>query len=396
MDAALPIAVQAVTSGDRFYFFGYYDKTPWDPSGRYLLCLQTGFMDRRPVSGDVAVVGVVDLADGNRFIPLGKTTAWNWQQGCMLQWIPGSAQDFIFNDFTPQGFVARRTHFADATQTTEYALPVYSLSPTGTMAASLNFSRLFDARPGYGYAGIPDPWADNLCPENDGLYALSLDTGEHRLILSLADARRLGAEKPGMALGKHRFNHAQWNTDGTRIAVLHRWSVNPADHHGVGWLTRLITVSPNGSDPRIVADDDMVSHYDWRDPQTILAWANVAGQGRAYYLFGDGSDATPQRLGGEITTVDGHCSYSPDRRWILTDTYPDADGYRTLLLFDPITEKRHDIGRFHGPRPADTEIRCDLHPRWNRDGTQICIDSLHEHGHRHVYVLDVSPLTHGS
>ena len=38
--------------------------------------------------------------------------------------------------------------------------------------------------------------------------------------------------------------------------------------------------------------------------------------------------------------------------------------------------------------PEDGTLRCDLHPRWNRDGRQVCIDSIHE-GNRHMYVLDV-------
>jgi hypothetical protein len=36
-------------------------------------------------------------------------------------------------------------------------------------------------------------------------------------------------------------------------------------------------------------------------------------------------------------------------------------------------------------------IRCDLHPRWGRDGRAVCIDSAHE-GARQMYVLDVSGL----
>lgn len=34
------------------------------------------------------------------------------------------------------------------------------------------------------------------------------------------------------------------------------------------------------------------------------------------------------------------------------------------------------------------EIRCDLHPRWNREGTQVCMDSVHN-GERQMYFVDV-------
>jgi hypothetical protein len=67
------VPVRAVTHGPRFHFFGYYDKTPWDVSGRYLLALETDVMDRRPGPSDEAVVGLVDLRSGCRFEALATT-----------------------------------------------------------------------------------------------------------------------------------------------------------------------------------------------------------------------------------------------------------------------------------------------------------------------------------
>ena len=36
---------------------------------------------------------MVDLAEGDRWIELGASRAWNWQQGCMLQWAPGTQSE---------------------------------------------------------------------------------------------------------------------------------------------------------------------------------------------------------------------------------------------------------------------------------------------------------------
>src|SRR5262245_15347886 len=76
-----------VTSGPRHHFFGYYDKCPWDASGRYLLAHATDFAARTPKPGEVATIGMVDLECDCRFIPLDQTTAWSLQQGAMLQWL---------------------------------------------------------------------------------------------------------------------------------------------------------------------------------------------------------------------------------------------------------------------------------------------------------------------
>jgi len=37
--------VCSLTRGPRRHFFGYYDKCPWDSTGRYALALETDFAD---------------------------------------------------------------------------------------------------------------------------------------------------------------------------------------------------------------------------------------------------------------------------------------------------------------------------------------------------------------
>jgi hypothetical protein len=193
---------------------------------------------------------------------------------------------------------------------------------------------------------------------------------------------------------KHWFNHLLFNHDDTRFIFLHRWR----RQEGRGHWTRMFTANPDGSDIHCVADHGMVSHFDWRNPRQILAWATQRDIGNRYFLFTDGTEER-EIIGDGVLTADGHCSYSPDGRWILTDTYPDRERMRTLLLYrpDPLVPgdgHRVDIGRFFSPKELDGEIRCDLHPRWSRDGLKVCIDSVHE-GHRQIYTLDVSQIVKG-
>jgi hypothetical protein len=236
---------------------------------------------------------------------------------------------------------------------------------------------------------LPDPHEDELYPDDDGIYWMDLNTGEHKLIISLAQIVGI-RHTSNMDNAKHWFNHMQFNPDDSRFLFLHRWR-RP---DGGRW-TRLFTANPDGSEIYCVADHEMISHFDWRNPHQILAWARQHNIGDRYFLFTDRANVeNPDEVGevevvGEgILTTDGHCSYSPDGRWILTDTYPDRERMRTLLLYRPADERRVDIGRFFAPKELDGEIRCDLHPRWSRDGQQVCFDSVHEE-HRQIYVLDV-------
>jgi len=377
------VEARPVTSGPRHHFFGYYEKTPWDAAGRYLLAMETTFVDRPPTADDVAVIGLIDTANGNEWQALAQTTAWNWQQGAMLQWLPAAPDRLIiYNVRDEDGFHSAILDVRTG-ETRELPRPIYAISPDGGSAFSLDFERVADTRPGYGYAGVEDAGRDDLYPADEGIYRMDLETGENALIISLGDIARHRPDEDALQM-KHWFNHIQVNTDGSRIAFLHRW--NPGEMR----KTRCFTANPDGSDVYLLAADDMTSHYDWRDTTHILAWARKHGVGDRYFLMADRTQ-DKEVVGEGILTTDGHCSYSPDARWVLTDTYPDEEHKRTLLLFKPDENRRVDLGRFYAPPELPGEIRCDLHPRWSRDGRMICFDSAHE-GTRQMYVMDVSQI----
>ena len=376
--------VTRVTGGPFYHFFGYYDKFPWDASGRYLLGLRVAFMNRRPTPEDVAVVGMVDLENDRRWHSLAETTAWYWQQGTMLQWLPSEmGRKIVFNTRTRQGFGSVVLDL-DTGERRELSHPVYALAPDGRSAVTLNFSRVHRTRPGYGYVGVADPWANELAPVEDGIYHLDLETGESRLIVSLACICDVEAEQE-MDGVVHWFNHLQYNPSGTRFIFLHRWYTV-----GRHWHTRLFTANVDGSDVALLGREHMVSHFDWRDDGHILAWSRCNDQDH-YHLYTDRSGQV-QVVGTDVLDCDGHCSYSPNREWILTDTYPDRENSeRTLILYHPGMNMRVNIGRFYSDPEITGEIRCDLHPRWSRDGRQVCIDSIHA-GERQMYIVDVSEI----
>jgi hypothetical protein len=328
----------------------------------------------------------VELAE-DRWIPLDETRAWNWQQGTHLQWLGSAPDRLIIYNVREDDRYASVVRDVFTGETRRLPRPIYAVSRDGRQAVSLNFSRLHRHRPGYGYNGVPDAWEDDPHPDQDGIYWMDLQTGENRLIISVARIAGLNPQ-PTMAQTSHWFNHLQFNHDGTRFIFLHRWKVPPS------WLTRLFTAAPDGSGVYCVNDYEMTSHFDWRSSTGILAWARRPELGDHYYLF---TDQTPELeiLGRDVFPTDGHCSYSPDGRWVLTDTYPDREHKRTLILYRPADNRRVDIGRFWSPPEVEGEIRCDLHPRWNRDGTQVCLDSVHE-GDRQMYVIDVAAITRGA
>jgi hypothetical protein len=275
----------------------------------------------------------------------------------------------------------------------EYDTPVYTLSSDGRFGLGANFSRTAATRPGYGYEGVPDPWADEAAPAEDGIYRLDFATGERKLLVSLEQIAAL-QEDPAERAQKHWFNHLLVSPDDARFIFLCRWDAAQAmSIPGLPWGTRMFTADVNGSDLYLLNDNDLTSHFIWRDPRTALTWANHPSHGMAYYYFTDRSDRVEAADPAQLLS-DGHMSYPPRGRWFVSDTYPQKrpEGpCRTLFLYDEVEKRRVDLGHFLSPTPEDVSLRCDLHPRWSRDGRAVTFDSIHE-GIRQVYRVDVSSL----
>ena len=69
------------------YFFGYYDKSPWDATGRYVLCLRANDTWTSVAPKEPAEILLIDTAQNNKATKIATTHSWNVQQVCMAQWL---------------------------------------------------------------------------------------------------------------------------------------------------------------------------------------------------------------------------------------------------------------------------------------------------------------------
>jgi hypothetical protein len=387
--------VRQITRGPKSHWFGYYDKEQVDPTGRYVLGMEVDIPMRSPTEKDVIQIGMVDLQDNDRWIEIGESNAWGWQQGCMLQWIPGSSEEVIWNDQQDGQFVSQVMNIKTGKKRT---LPkaIYALSPDGKYAMGTEFNRIQNMRPGYGYPGIPDPYADQRAPQEIGIYRMNLQTGESKMIFSLADAAEIPYFGKSLQEKWHYFNHLLVSPDSERFIFLHRWRdapVNSLETVNRGFTTRMFTANMDGSDPYVLDPSGNTSHFIWRDPQHICAWTQPEGKLAAFYLFKDKTDEI-QIVGPDKMVENGHNTYVPNTNaeWILNDTYPYRDPGRrqTLYLYHVPTDRKVVLGRFFEPKHFTGEWRCDLHPRSNQQGTQVIFDSTHRNNQRQMYLVDIS------
>ena len=151
------VPVKRISPGNGHYFFGYYDLQPYNESEKFHLTHRTTFRNRLQNENDSAEVGFIDVSNG-RYERLDTTYAWNFQQGAMLQWNPASSErEVIYNSMLDGEYCGVVMDINDGKK--RYLdRPVANVSRDGRYAIGINMSRLYDFRPGYGYAPIPDPF----------------------------------------------------------------------------------------------------------------------------------------------------------------------------------------------------------------------------------------------
>ena len=384
---ANPFPAVAVTQGPQHHFFGYYEICPWNATDEFHLCLEVDFHDRPPVKGDKAGVGIIEMATG-RFERLAETEAWNLQQGAMLHWLPSAADRVIaYNARQGDRFVAVKQDIHSGRKQI-LPRPISGLSHSGRYAASLNYARLKAMRPVVGYAGLPDPFRGIRHPEDDGLFVMDTESGETHLAVSYAEIRDFLRDYPDVEAHGLWFNHTAFNRDDTRILAVVRYNEPGVEIK----RTLLFSVAAEGGDLRLLAPMG-ASHFTWRTERQVFGWLTYP-PGSWYYFVDEVSGEASPPYRPDILFRNGHCSFTRDGQWLLTDSYPRDRNQQELLLWNMADERLIRLGRFAAPLPFRGEIRCDLHPRFNRAQNTVSFDSIHE-GTRQIYNVDISSAING-
>jgi hypothetical protein len=401
------------------YFFGYYDKSPFSADNKRLLAMRAAFADRLVKETDILELGFFNWQDSNKFIRFGHTGAWNWQQGCMLQWLgPEYRHEVIYNDRRDNKLI---TVVLDISTGIERTLPMayYTISSDGRFALCLDFERHYWFRQGYNYQGVSNPAkADPVDPE-DGIWLLDLVSSRLERIISLhslLEYRPLSSMEEAI----HYVDHLMMSPSNRRFLFLHRWRLKDG-----GVYARLYSANVDGSELYLLNDCGRMSHYCWRSENEIVGWGGLQNpanrirknralvkyivkpllpvfhrmlkdgssakarlRGDSYILFYDRSEKK-ERVGVGVLNADGHPSFpGSNRNLMLSDTYPDAaQGYtQELFLYDFDRQEKSLIDRLrHNPSCHNTGYRSDLHPKWSLDGQFICVDTT-DKGYRSMFV----------
>lgn len=373
----IPENIVQVSNNKAEHLFGYYDKIPWNADGNLMIYLETQNSNVNPASDFPATIILHNLVNNSRQ-KIGESFAWNVQQGCMLQWRgPKYDQEIIYNTFIDGEYKAVIYNIIKKTKRI-IDFPVYSVSNDGNVAISLDFSRLNTFRPGYGYINKMDLTANIFCPDSYCIWFINLVSNKITPILKYSDLFEFN-HLPSMNGAYHKVNHIMLNPSGKRFIFLHRWIKNGKKYD------RMLSCDLDGKNLYDILDEGMVSHSYWLNDSDIITFANTYLQGPQYYYLTDMTQNRKIAFNGEIKE-DGHPSLSPNGKFIITDTYPDFKRKQKLYLCSLDNNVVSNIAEIYANPKYKDECRCDLHPRWDRQSSEICFDGAQD-DLRQVYIL---------
>lgn len=311
---------------------------------------------------------------------IGSTSAWCWQQGCRLRWMPESSSKLIYNDFIGGKYLSRVVDI-NSGDISEFApIALYDISFAAKTGLSLNFQRLQSLRPGYGYCKRKGLTKLSVAPRDDGVLAVDLNTNEVKLLYTLQELAAQVVSKP---TDFHYINHISVAPDGKRFMFFHLWTKGPLDM----WRMRLLVSDIDGTNLIELEREDIISHYSWIDNNRLMV-TKVADKKPCYIIY-DLATGDKRLIQNDKLINDGHPSFCENKKTFVSDTYPLENCMQTLFLssidnnmYVPILKS------FSDPR-LYIEKRCDMHPRLDEKHDLINLDSTFSGGLRRIIILKI-------
>ncbi|MBN1554795.1 MAG: hypothetical protein JXA11_08615 [Phycisphaerae bacterium] len=387
----------------------FFNTPAFSPSGRYLAVFRLPYEDRMPQPGDAGQVVLIDLAEGTERV-VAETRGWEAQLGANVNW-GGDDHTLFFNDVDPDTWDAFAVRLDPLTgESRRMGGCVYHASADGRYLVSACVKRMRRTQPGYGVM-IPDELVPrNLgASEDDGIYITDTETGECRMLVSLAEAIRTAQPRLNLGGDANEFEiygfHSAWNPRGDRLFFSMRWYPAQEPRFDVlhdpkgGMRFAVFTIRPDGKELYLAVPPEeweKVGHHTTflHTGRKLTMNLDIHRNGlRFVHCNLDGTELKPIT---EKVLGSGHPSIHPDGRHILTDTYvfeemAFGDGTIPLRWVDIETGEEKTLVRINSRTPNQEQLvgmRLDPHPTFDREWRWIAFNA-YENGARRVFVADL-------
>lgn len=351
-------------------FFGYYDVSPFCADGRRVLATRVSKDLSSPAPNRVMEVGYFYIDRPDKFISLGSTTAWCWQQGCRLQWYPANkpSRHIFYNTFLEGRYLGLIQNIDTGVVEKTTTVPLYDISKDGVWGLSLDFSRLQRLRPGYGYNAIVDVTNGDLVPAVGGVTLYEIASGTAGVVVSYKDLVEFSPVE-SMIDAEHYLNHLSFSPSGDAFVFFHFW-VREGKR-----FSRLLWVDRKSLEIVLLNNSGRVSHYAWRNERCLLIYcAPSANMPMHYYEYDLEGLRAPVAIGKDVLVVDGHPTFFNCSEMLITDTYPNRWRRQILMVYDFSRRRVTWCRSYFRSRKFSGELRADLHPRLDHTQDFACVD----------------------
>lgn len=349
-------------------FFGYYDVSPFNEHTDEIVYLN--------LHDNAKKVSIMKsrLNNTKDEVLLADSSAWSWQQGVRLRWMPDNDREIVFNDYIGGHYLTRIINVDNGNER-QIIAPLYDISPDGQFGLSLDFERLENKRAGYGYSCRPyNEEGRDLSKEGIDLVNINDNTTE-RILTYEQIANACGDSN--INFKDAYINHISFSPSGKKFLFF--WIViNGSKHKASLMVYDFIrkTIIP-------VETEDIVSHYVWDTDVKIICTA-FNSESKCFYYEYTIEEGKKVKLNGKNLNEDGHPSLYKNGD-IFTDTYPNLSGYQQLFIAGKETGKEILLSIYSTCKKEGAQ-RTDLHPRLNNSKTVACFDA-NINGYRSLYFI---------
>jgi hypothetical protein len=349
-------------------FFGYYDKYPENQSGTKLIFQASKYPTKRKPNSNNSIFVVLQNLKTKETTTF-ETTAYNWQQGAKLQWINNNY--FIFNDFDKKNneFISKIINAQTKKVEKIINYPIYDIFEN--TALSLNFSKLSQFSPDYGYRN--KTYQTNT--KEIAIYSINIKSNQKQDIISFEQI--INIEKSSkFQNAKHTVNHIMISPKGDKFIFIHRYYIAGKR------FDRLMIAEINGKNLKCINNSGMISHCNWINNDKIFGYMKFE-QENGFFEINLITNKIQKILENKIDKFgDGHPTISKNK--IIFDTYPDRSGMQHLFYLNTLNNDFKELGEFFHSTTYFGENRCDLHPRITKNNNKIYFDSVFS-GKRQLY-----------
>lgn len=411
-------------------WFGYYNYDTLNHDGTKMLCNKRLSESDDIGSDDQLELGYYDLIT-KEWHHIANTKAFNWQQGAMMQWLPGAGNEnkVIFN-CVDDGHIKSCIQDISTGESKILNWSIYGITPNGKKSIALDFERSYWCR-AYHYYSVSNAEKDGRVLESDGIFEIDLENNSRKTLIDIKDIIALDSD-PNFDLMKHWVEHIMISPSGTRFCFLHRFS---SIDNVKSYQTRLIISNIDGSNMQVIPGwrNHLWSHFGWQKDDGFAIYSHkkislggsqqkassvvktnsfnykakryvieiikkfipasikhrVQNSGYQYYrLNTDGKFELMDTWGGYVFGVDGHPSFTNDGKYMLTDSYPDENNMRRYIVYNTENKKSLIIAQMPENRTPGNAA-CDLHPKLSRNNNMVGFDNT-SNGYHTLLLLGIN------